>query len=147
MLLIAQALVLQAAAFTSLANVPFSAVAGHHSTEVVRPAVLMVSPKRPPGWINPEASPEALKKTLTRVGILWAFIFATGVLVSSSGKNLSIANAPGFTGIREAESKEYVEAAKARAAILKERAQADRAAGRPQTAPPKPWEKALPGGL
>lgn len=77
-------------------------------------------------------------------------IGAVGALVSSSGKTFSPANAPGLaeqTAKKEAEAKESLARKQARIDAVAARAAADKAAGRAQSAPPKPWEKGLPGGL
>eukprot|EP00322_Chrysochromulina_rotalis_P025688 CAMPEP_0115861912 /NCGR_PEP_ID=MMETSP0287-20121206/17903_1 /TAXON_ID=412157 /ORGANISM="Chrysochromulina rotalis, Strain UIO044" /LENGTH=155 /DNA_ID=CAMNT_0003316313 /DNA_START=18 /DNA_END=485 /DNA_ORIENTATION=+ len=106
--------------------------------------VRMILPSKPPGSNDPEASPEAIRKTLTRVGILWACISIVVACVGSSGKSIGLGNAPGFAEQnvkKEAASKAYLKEQKDRVAAVKERAEADKAAGRGQTAPPKPWEK------
>jgi hypothetical protein len=110
--------------------------------------VVMILPKGDKPEV--QASDEALNKTKSRLLIVWAFIGAIGFLVTSSGKTLSLDNAPGAkeaAAKKAADSKAYLEQQQARVDAVAARAAAIRASGETPSAPPKPWERKLPGGL
>ena len=94
---------------------------------------------------DPDAVPEdAKRRTLVRTLGVWGVVGATGLLVTSSGKSLSLDNAPGAKEQAEkkaANKAAYLAEIKERTDALSAKAAEDRAAGRSQQAPKKPWEK------
>ena len=146
MLSLVSVLALQSAAFTC--NVvpvsPTGVTRLRTALQIQSPQVVMILPKKQPGLNDPVASEEAMAKTKSRTAIVWAVVTATAALISSSGKSLDLAQAPGYTeqaAKKEAASKAYLEEKRLRMEQVKARAEAARLAGLPQTVPPKPWEK------
>ncbi|KAL1530777.1 hypothetical protein AB1Y20_001675 [Prymnesium parvum] len=99
-----------------------------------------------PNFDPAAVDPEAKRRTVVRVGFVWAAVGGLALLVKSSGKEFSRENAPGYAEAAEkkaAEKQAYLESLKARSEALAEQAAEDRASGKAAAAPPKPWEQAL----
>ena len=95
-------------------------------------------------WIKETVDDEKVAFTVRRLVLAQgavAAIFATALL---SGKSIDQYNAPGYTEAAAAKAekkRQYLAETEARRQALAEQAAADRAAGRPSTPPPKPWER------
>ena len=174
--IISQKKVMLAVMLQTLALMPSPASRG---TIIARQPVVRQPVVSMQGWagdnnnknFDPDAVPEdAKRRTLIRTLGVWGVVGATGLLVTSSGKTLSLDNAPGAAeqAKKKAEDKAAYLAVhgaalqsappchgrrlivpdshccqeiKERTDALSAKAAEDRAAGRKQQVPKKPWEK------
>lgn len=126
----------------------FSLPRASHSSVGTRrhlsPVMIRPTGNSDPNFDESAISDEAKRRTITRTAIVWGVVGSIGAAASMGGKSIGLANAPGVAEAqakKAAEKAAYLASLKEREGLLKEKAAADKAAGRSQSAPPRPWER------
>ena len=95
-------------------------------------------------FVKENVDPEALEYTKRRIFIANVAASVPILLALASGKTVDQYNAPGYAEaarVKAEKKKAFIASEQARKDALAARAAADKAAGRPATPPPKPWER------
>ena len=108
------------------------------------PAMLERKVLRDGKFVKETVDDEKVAFTARRLVIFQIAAAVPVVLALASGKSVDQYNAPGYGEVAAKKQKEkeaYLAGEKARMEALRAKTIADRAANRPQSAPPKPWER------